>query len=61
MNANGIINMITRMIFRKVMNKGVNAGIDKAFGKGKKPQDMTPEERQQARQGKQNARRAGRM
>ena len=46
MNANQIINMIMRTVMRQVINKGVNAGMDKAFGKGKARDDMTPEERQ---------------
>ena len=28
MNANQMINMITRMIFRRVVNKGINMGMN---------------------------------
>ncbi|SIS87678.1 hypothetical protein SAMN05421759_10535 [Roseivivax lentus] len=55
MNANQIINMIMRTVMRQVINKGVNAGMDKAFGKGKAREDMTPEERQQAQAAKKHA------
>ncbi|QFS83128.1 hypothetical protein FIU97_09845 [Roseivivax sp. THAF40] len=71
MNANQIINMIMRTVMRQVINKGVNAGMDKAFGKGKAREDMSPEERQRADSAKKNmgnaqkamrhARRAGRF
>ncbi|MHA6323881.1 hypothetical protein [Roseivivax sp. CAU 1753] len=55
MNANQIINMIMRTVMRNVINKGVNVGIDKAFGKGKARDDMTPEERQRADGAKKHA------
>lgn len=48
---------ILRMILRRVMNRGVNAGIRHAATRGKQPQDMTPEERQRARQGQDTAKR----
>ncbi|SLN29193.1 hypothetical protein ROJ8625_01247 [Roseivivax jejudonensis] len=60
MNANQIISMIGRMVMRRLISRGVNAGIDTAFGKGKAPKDMTPEERQQARSAKKTSRQAKR-
>jgi hypothetical protein len=56
MNVNSLINMGMRMLMRK----GVNAGINMAANRGKKPEDMTPEERQTAQSARgntQNARR----
>ena len=55
MNANQLINMITRIFVRKVVNKGISAGIDRVSGGGKSRDDMTQAERQQARKGKQAA------
>ena len=55
MNANQLINMITRMFVRKVVNKGLNAGIDRVAGGGKSRGQMTDAERGQARKGKQAA------
>jgi len=57
MNANQIINMILRMVMRKAVNKGLDAGINKVAGGGKARDEMSPEERQQARSGKQAAKR----
>ncbi|QFT63199.1 hypothetical protein SAMN05421853_10943 [Roseivivax halotolerans] len=59
MNANGIMNMVMRMVMRKLVGKGVNAGIDRAFGKGKSHDEMTPEERRRAKGAKQQTRQAG--
>ncbi len=52
MNMNRLINMGLRML----MNKGVEV----AARKGKKPEDMTPEERQAARNTQANANKARR-
>lgn len=49
MNANQLINMVIRMVTRRLINKGVNTGIDIAARKGKRVEDMTPEEREEAR------------
>jgi hypothetical protein len=57
MNMNRLINMGVRML----MNKGINKGINVAANRGKKPEDMTPEERvaaKSARGNTQNARRS---
>lgn len=56
MNMNRLINMATRMLMRKGMDKG----IDYMANRGKRPEDMTQEERraaQSARQNTQSARR----
>ncbi|WP_224823626.1 hypothetical protein [Cognatishimia sp. MH4019] len=59
MNANQIINMVLRMVMRRVIGMGVNKGIDMATKRGAKdPKDMTPEERMQAQQGKEAAKKA---
>ncbi|MEL6595844.1 MAG: hypothetical protein AAFQ47_07895 [Pseudomonadota bacterium] len=56
MNANQIINMIVRMVMRRVIGAGVNKGIDMATKRGAKdPKNMTAEERMQAQQGKEAA------
>ena len=49
---------ILSMILRMVMRKGMNAGIKHIAGKGKNPQDMTPEERVQAKSAQDMAKRA---
>lgn len=54
MNMNRLINMGLRML----MNKGINKGIDMASKKGKRPEDMTPEERAAAQTTRQNAHKA---
>ena len=51
MNMNRLINMGLRMIMRK----GINTGISAAANRGKRPEDMTPEERQMAKSTRQNA------
>lgn len=56
MNMNRMINMAIRMLMRR----GMNAGIDMASRRGKRPEDMTPEERQAARQARQNTHQARR-
>lgn len=58
MNANRIISMIIRLFVRKIMSRGIDAGLDYASGRGKKPEDMTKEERKQAQAGKETAKRA---
>ena len=52
MNMNRLINMAMRMLMKK--------GIEVAANKGKKPEDMTPEERQAAKNARQNANKARR-
>lgn len=50
MNMNRLINMGVRML----MNKGINKGIDVASRRGKKAEDMTPDERQAAQAARKN-------
>ena len=52
MNMNRLINMGMRML--------MNKGIDAASRRGKKPQDMTPQERAAAKNSRQNANKARR-
>ncbi|WP_102110077.1 hypothetical protein [Oceaniglobus roseus] len=52
------MNQLVNMIVRMFLNKGINAGIDRMSGGRKPTRDMTPEERAQARAGRQNAKRA---
>ncbi len=56
MNMNRLINMAMRMLMRK----GINAGIDVATRGGKRPEDMTAEERQAAQSARNNTHRARR-
>ena len=56
MNMNRLINMGMRML----MNKGINQGIKVAANRGKKTEDMTPEERQAAKKARQNTHNARR-
>ncbi len=53
MNANSIINMIVRMFMRR----GINAGINHFANRGRDPKEMTPEQRDQAKAGRENAKR----
>lgn len=54
MNLNGLIRMVTRMFVRKAMD----AGINYAARRGKPEAEMTPEDREQARKGRDLAQRA---
>jgi hypothetical protein len=56
MNVNQLINMGMRMLMRKGMSKGVALMANK----GKRPEDMTPEERAQAKNAQQTAQKAQR-
>ena len=49
------------MMLRRFMGPAINAGIDRTMGKGKSPEEMTPEERDQANRAKQTAKQATRM
>ncbi len=55
MNANQLINMAIRMIMRRGINAGINRGIDMASRGGKRPEDMTAEEREAAANNHDNA------
>ena len=54
MDMSRMINMVIRL----VMRRGVNIGIDYAARRGKTPDAMTPEDKAQARAGKEMARKA---
>ncbi len=54
MDLNGLFRMLTRMF----LNKAVNAGINFAARRGKPEAEMTPEEREQAKSGREMAQRA---
>ncbi len=54
MNMNRLINMGLRML----MNKGMNKGIAMMSNRGKQPEDMTSEEREQAKAAQQTAHKA---
>lgn len=58
MNANHLINMIVRMVTRQLLHRGVNAGIDAVAGRGKSREEMSRDERQQARSAKKSVGRA---
>ncbi|MFN3991582.1 MAG: hypothetical protein ACK4IU_01590 [Tabrizicola flagellatus] len=54
MDLNGLWNRLTRMLFRSAMD----AGLDHIARRGKPEAEMTPEERQQAKQARDLAARA---
>lgn len=54
MDLNGLVRLLTR----KFLGKAINAGIDYAARRGKPKAEMTPEERKQAKTGREMARRA---
>lgn len=58
MNANQIINMIFRMFLRRGINQGINRMAGGGAAGGRSHKDMTPEERAQAKAGRENAKRA---
>lgn len=60
MNVNQLINMGMRILMRKGMSKGMSKGMALMANKGKRPEDMTPEEREQARNAQQTAQKAQR-
>ena len=53
-----IIQMILNKLLGRLVNTAVNKGVDYAARRGKSPDQMTPEELQQARAGKEMAKRA---
>ncbi len=56
MNPNQLINMVTRMF----LNKGINQGINHIARGGKRPEDMSREEREAAKRNRGNANNARR-
>ena len=53
-----IVNMLIRMVMRRLLNKGIKAGLNRMAHRGKPGGQMTPEDRAQAGQGRQPAKRA---
>lgn len=53
-----IIQMILNKLLGRLVNTAVNKGVDYAARRGKSPDQMTPEELEQARAGKEMAKRA---
>ncbi|MGB5559270.1 MAG: hypothetical protein WBN04_14820 [Paracoccaceae bacterium] len=49
---------LINMVIRLVMRRGVNMGINYAARRGKNPNAMTPEDKSQARAGKEIAKKA---
>jgi DNA invertase Pin-like site-specific DNA recombinase len=58
MDLNGLIGRMVNMFLRKAVNKGINAGVDLAARRGKSPSEMTPADHEQARKGRELAKRA---
>lgn len=54
MDLNGLFNMLARMFVRSA----VDAGVDYAARRGKPDEELTPEEREQARKARELAQRA---
>ncbi|OYU18772.1 MAG: hypothetical protein CFE34_08920 [Rhodobacteraceae bacterium PARR1] len=52
-----LIQMIINMVMRRGIDMAMNKGADLMVGRGKSPEEMTPEERMQAKQGRQAAKR----
>ncbi|WP_159087007.1 hypothetical protein [Loktanella sp. Alg231-35] len=52
------VDRLIQMMMRKLMRSGINKGIDLAARQGKAPEDMTPQEREQAKSAKQTAQKA---
>ena len=61
MNVDQIINMVMRIVGRRLIGRGINQGIDLVARRGRKAEDMTPKEKQQAQTGKQMAKRVRQM
>ncbi len=58
MNPERLIMMILRPLINRLVNRGLDAGINRVAGKGKPQDEMTPEERQQAKAARQMSKRA---
>jgi hypothetical protein len=50
-----LIQMVINMVMRRGIDMAMNKGADLIVGRGKTPEEMTPEERMQAKQGRQMA------
>ncbi|MGB3313136.1 MAG: hypothetical protein WBB85_01890 [Albidovulum sp.] len=58
MNAQRLITMIINTVTRRLINLGINKGIDLASRKGKPRDQMTAEDRKQAKNAREIAKRA---
>ncbi len=56
-----ILQQLLNMVLRKLMNRGMKAGINHLSRGGKPPQQMTPEEREQAAKARDLADKARKM
>ena len=61
MDMRQIMRILNMLGLRRLIGKGINMGIDRAAGRGKPPAEMTPEERAQAKTGKDMAKRARKL
>ena len=50
-----LIQMIINMVMRRGIDMAMHKGADLIAGRGKSPEEMTPEERHQAKQGRRMA------
>ncbi|WP_368183842.1 hypothetical protein [Aestuariibius sp. HNIBRBA575] len=48
---------IISMILRRLMNRGINAGINHVANRGRNPEDMSNEDRNRAKQGRDGVKR----
>lgn len=55
------LQQMLNMAMRMFMKRGMNAGIDLLSRRGKAPQEMTPEERKQAKSARDLAQKARKM
>jgi hypothetical protein len=55
------LTQILNMVMRQLVNRGINAGIDHLSRRGKAPEEMTPEEREQAKGARDLAQKARKM
>jgi hypothetical protein len=58
MDLNRLFQMLGNRLFRQLLSRGISKGIDMAAGPGKPKSEMSPEERNQAKQAKLTARKA---
>ncbi len=59
MDLTKLLQMIVNTLLRRLISRGIDAGINKVSGSAKKPaQDLTPEEREQAKAARDLAKRA---
>ena len=49
MDISRLLQMIVNTFLRKIISKGIDTGITMAANRGKSPDEMTPQDREQAR------------